>query len=291
MPAYTSHSIFADELHDKLIDEGIDTDRKSLRVFSTIPDLIEGKLDNHNKNVQDYILFLIHYVKAHSLSGDRNVRSLLYGIISHYYFDTIAHPFIYSIDFSTKKTQLLSNHYLIEGYISYHLADRVLKSNIMLVRPEYSTMGSITPESKQLLDESYRKIYGASMIGSIRKKSQLIQSLEYAYKKIVKDNKILAQACGFNDYLRINSMTSANLDNRDHNEWTNPFTGEISTKSFDDLYTDALWGCVEAIDTVDKYLRGDVPSSALDTMFQNSYDTGTIYPIQKYREEVQKVKK
>ena len=95
MPSYVSHAIMAEELHNRLKINGIKTIKSSIKLSSLIPDLASKKANNHNSNTEDYILFLIKYIKDNKLFNNSEVLSMLYGIISHYYLDTYTHPFIY----------------------------------------------------------------------------------------------------------------------------------------------------------------------------------------------------
>ncbi len=281
MPSYVSHAIMAEELHNRLKINGIKTIKSSIKLSSLIPDLASKKTNNHNSNTEDYILFLIKYIKDNKLFNNSEVLSMLYGIISHYYLDTYTHPFIYNIDFNSKNNSMIRSHHYIEGYLNYYLAEKVLKKNILLVDPEYSTNGKLSLKNKIILDLSYKKIYGIDIMSTIKSNLYNIKLLEFAYKKIVKNNKLLAKCTGFDSFMKLNHFTEADIDNRNNNEWMNPFTSQISNKSFIELYEESIIACTDTINLINCYFNDEVDFDKLTGIFNKSYDTGTIHALKK----------
>lgn len=281
MPSYITHAIMADRLHLKLKKLNIKTNRTNLKLFSIIPNLASNKTNNHNINTEEYILYLINYIKDNNLINDTDTKTLLYGIISHYYLDTITHPFIYSIEYNNQKKSIIKPHHYIEGYLNYYIANKIMHKDILLISPSFSTKGTISIKNEILLNKSYKKFYGTEIINTINFNLRLIKIIEYAYKKIVKNNSLTAKLSGYYSYLKKNNLSSEILDNRNHNIWINPFTNEESNKSFIDLYNESLLSYINTIKTIELFFNDIISIDNLYNIFNKSYDTGTNFKLKK----------
>lgn len=283
MPSYTSHSIMANEVHDKLKEFGIKTSRKAMCSYSVLPDLVSLKIDNHNRYMQEYILFLVDYIKVNKLQDNENVLSLLYGVLCHYYLDTNAHPYIYSLDLPSKQPIFLSSHILIEGYINYYLSRKKLGIDILNVPKDFSISEDVSLPSKELIFKSFKSVFNTDQMPNIFRMRTLLSSLEFLHKGLIKDNELAAKLVMFNKFLDDNHYSLDSLVNEERDEWINPFTNKISNSSFIELYDKAVLDCLDAIMTVHNYLSGKIPGDILQAMFNCSYDTGEKMTMPEYK--------
>lgn len=278
MPSYISHSIMSEALYNGL-DNKDNINVSDLRFFSYMPDLLSTKIDNHNIKVKQYFVYLLRYIKIKHLENDSNVMGYLYGFICHYYMDSLCHPFIYSLQFSTSGGGF--SHYLIEGYLNQYLSREILGKDLIDIDDHYLS-GCVNNKTIDLINSSFSDIYGIDTFSDMRTNSFLIRGIHFI-SKFVHDKSFLRFISGFNRFLKNNRLNEFDLDNRFHNRWTNPFTLDSSTSSFKDLYNDSICLSMETIDLDKEYFRDEVSIKEVVKRLDKSYDTGTVKPLEFYK--------
>lgn len=284
MPSYISHAIMGEQLYDICKEESLfmlPISKQELRGYSLGVDLSYFSTtvtkNPHDYNTKMFFITMIQYIKENKLIENSNVMALLYGHISHYFLDANTHPYIYYLEYGCKRVGVISNHDLIEGYLSSYLSQAILNKDIMDITPEYFNKINLSlPEISELLNSVYGKIYGDyHMIKSYRKIIELFTTIEIFIKRTFKSKKLLLKISNFESFLKTNELSSSDLTNDKHQIYTNPITGEIHSESFMDMYNHSIQTTVEAIHEVNRYLYNGKSIDVLDTVFTDlSYDTG-----------------
>ena len=285
MPAYISHAIMGEQIYNEASKEEkmfyTDISKDELKGYSLGADFSylskNISSDPHNIHTKAFFIEMIQYIKQNKLNENNHIMAALYGHISHYFFDTNAHPFIYYLEYGCQQTGLLSSHNLIEGYLSAYLSSHILEKSIMEVKSDYFTKIDLSnPEISKLINYIYGKIYGDyQMIRSYKRVLKLFKALETYIKQYLNSKTLLLKLSQLESFLRKNELTPTILTNEMHEIYTNPVTGEKHTDSFMDLYNRAIQMTLDAIFEVNKYLYDGSPIECIEKLFTNlSYDTG-----------------
>ena len=285
MPSYISHAIMGNNLFDISNKSSkifrIPITREELRGYSLGADLAtlsnKIKKDPHNHYTQAFFLNMISYIKENELNEDPHVMSLLYGHITHYFFDINAHPLIFYIEQGCQKVGLIPSHHLVEGYLSSYLAEQILNIDIMEINHEFfSNVAMDEKEIIKLLDTIYGKTYNDSRITRIYKKTLMIfKSLHSFIKNNSLSKKFLITFTRFNEFKFKNKLNESVINNEVKETYLNPVTGEKHNESFMELYYKSLDMTLDAIIKVNSYLYGNMSLSSLENVFKDlSYDTG-----------------
>lgn len=285
MPAYISHAIMGQELYN----EG-----KKEHLFNYIPiDIEEVKgyslgidfsylskrttRDPHNYNTKEFFVSMLKYIKENNLIENSHIMSLLYGHIAHYFLDLNTHPLIYYTECNTEQVGPISNHNLVEGYLSSYLSEKILKKDIMQIKSSYFNQINLSDTNIiKLLNSIYGKIYqDYNIIKSYKKTLELFSLLEKYIKSGIVTKKILIFISKFNKFLERNNLTLTAITNDNHDIFTNPVTGEKHQESFLDLYYKSIDMSLETIYEINKYLYSNTPFDNIEKQFLDlSYDTG-----------------
>lgn len=299
MPAYISHAIMGEQLYDESINQEslfkIPISKDELRGYSIGPDLAltSKKLayDPQNYHTQEFFLSMIDYIKENKLIENSHILALLYGYIGHYFLDINTHPLIYYIDCGCQKVGMISNHNLIEGYLSSYLAEKVLGKNIMDIKPSYFDQINLKDEEvSKLLNSIYGSIYGDyQIVKTYKKVMDIFSMLESVIKSGLISKEILILISRFNKFLQVNNLTLPEITNEINAIYRNPVTGKEHNDSFIELYDKSIQMSQEAIEEVNKYLYSGSPNTQLSTIFSDlSYDTGVLCSLGKNMSYVRK---
>lgn len=289
MPGYISHSIMGEELHNELnrIDGSkVFVSKEELRGYSLGADLslFSKRIikDPHDFNTRNFFLAIIKYIKENNLKENGSVMALLYGHIAHYFLDINTHPLIYYIECGCKKVGFLSNHDLIEGYISSYLSKKILNKNISEINAQYFNQIDIdNTEVSKLLNTIYGEIYKDSQITiSYKKVLQTLTLLENVIKSGFVSKEMLIMVSQFDIFLEENKLSVNEITNEKNNRFTNPVTGEIHYESFIELYNKSIEMTLNAIEIVNNYLYSNGSFGSLYNVFTDlSYTTGANYKL------------
>lgn len=285
MPAYISHAIMGEELHQKLENETklfkIPISKDALKGYSLGVDLaiLSKKTisDPHNYHTREFFLRMIKYIKEKNYIENANIMSLLYGHIGHYFLDINTHPLIYYIESKCKKEGLIASHDLIEGYLSAYLSRKILGKDIMEIKPSYFNKINLSnQEESQLLNLIYGDIYGDyEIIKTYQKTMNILTFLETIIKSGFVTKEQLIKISNFIKFLDKNNITTSDITNENHNVYINLSTEEEHTESFIDLYQKSITDSLEAITTVNEYLYSNESLDSINKVFRDlSYETG-----------------
>lgn len=303
MPAYMSHVIMGKSLYDKVKEDEklfkLPIEENKFKILALGQDLsgfsnIVCRYDSHNQNSQAFFMNLINYIKENKLYENPSVMSFLYGHISHYFFDSIAHPFVYYIEKSCKPVNHISSHSMVEGFIDNYYAKQILNIDYMDLKPEFIGDLDLSDEKlKEMMKNIYLKTYnGRFAVLSYKIVYEIFKNTEKAIKddpKVTKEK--LMNYSKFLKFLETNKLSISEIINDSNLIWTNPVSNEKHNESLLDLYNDALVKTIEAIDLVNKCIYGGEDISILYNLFMDlSYDTGVQCALGKQMNYVRKLK-
>lgn len=285
MPAYISHAIMGSEVYENSQNCGkvfkVLVDENEFRAYSLGADLStlskKNQKDPHNYYTQAFFLNMINYIKDNKLIDNGHVLALLYGHMSHYFFDINTHPLVYYNECGCEKVGMLSCHSLVEGYLDSYLSQKVLGKDIMEVKADYFSQVDLSvKEVAELLNNVYGKVYGDFRIIETYKKTFMIfKILENVIKSGLVSKKTLISFSRFNQFLEQNDLSINDLTNEDRQIYTNPVTGEVYNDSFMELYDKSIDMTIDALIKVNEYLYGNSTLASLENVFTDlSYDTG-----------------
>ncbi|MCI8547898.1 MAG: zinc dependent phospholipase C family protein [Bacilli bacterium] len=311
MPATVCHAYFCMEVYKKIKDfhRTIDScDLVKFRMFGqntdpfmfyNIENFKRGKNIRdfqyyfHTHKSQDFFLYMCHYIKDNQLYNCSEVLSFLYGFVCHYVLDSIVHPFVIYKTGEMDKNDINSYKYNCgHAYMETYLDNIIIKEKMHNTQPFHFRTDKycfdLSPFSTSLdevIDHSFSAVFSIDDMSTIYYQSlRQMKSFLFKYRY---DSLGIKKFC----YKIIDLFTSrstfkfsclsyhympdnTNYLNLLHQTWYNPIDLSIqSTKSFFDLYNDALEEAVSIIYKVNLFF--DSEDILLDTVFSNkSYLTG-----------------
>ncbi len=274
-------NLYKDVFRDKKVFP-IEVNIDELKTFSLGIDLsvmARGFYANpHREDTHDFFISMIDYIKINHLEDNPHALAVLYGHIAHYFFDIIAHPFIYHLDLSTKSVNILiSNHHLIEGYLDSYLTRKILKKDIMDINESYFSLTNLNNEIiKNIIDYAYDKVYRYKRmhLGYQDTLNALI-TLERICKESFLTKNDLINLSGYRNYMMVNKLSSNDLHNEESSDYINPFNGDTYHDSFLTMFYQAVYMTENAICEVNRYLHNSCSKTVIDKVFRDiSYDTG-----------------
>ena len=291
MPATITHSLFSEDLFNRINTETkkrVESEKKAFIMFSQSTDplmfynIMSPKRGKRIRDLQytfhadkTSIFFdnTIKYIKQNNYYKDPLVLAFLYGFISHYYLDSNVHPFVfYKTGIFNKKDKTTHKynglHHFMETYIDNYMLEKKGKTNYNIAKDCFD----IKPFSKSLKDVmnySFNKRYSISDFDKEYYKSlkdmrlfiKLFRLDKYGIKKKIYRliDKITPKSCFVFEALSYkNSNNKYDYLNDNHHSWKNPWNSKaISSKSFDDLYSDSLKDATTALNSINDYFFKD----------------------------------
>lgn len=282
MPLYISHAIMGNSLYEeankdeKLFKLPINV--HSLRGYSQGMDFaIFSNPNAHSNKTQEFLLTLIQYIKENNLTTDSEIIALLYGHISHYFFDTKAHPLIYYIEQGCQKVGMFIPHNLVEGYIDTYLIRNIMhKERVQINEHFFNQIDLKNPVIIKLIKDVHYKTYQDKNIMKSTYLTLFLSSLiEVVSKSPMMTENFLIWLSSFQKFLDVNQLTREKIVNSNNDTWRVPTTGEFHQESLLEIYQNILTTTLEAIDKVNEYLYNGKSISTLEKVFPDiSYDTG-----------------
>ena len=260
MPSAVTHAYFARDVYKKLpakVKRKIDLDE--MVTFSQGPDvfyydLLREKNRNfgklvHTTKTEKFIIEYVDHILKYRLEKKKEVISSLYGMVLHYVLDKTTHPFIYyETDGSPVK------HREMELLIDLYMIEKREKINPRKVDITTLVFPKMAPKNQlqNLLDRVYEDVYGVSNMGKVYLRNlpemkeyfHMFRYDPYGYKlklyRVIHKLPFVSNKICYNSYA-IDLRTKVAYINFEHEVWCHPCNkSETSTKSFFDLYHDAL---------------------------------------------------
>ena len=190
-------------------------------------------------------------------------RAYLAGFLCRYLLDREVHPFVFSTQWSICDAGVdgldRSAGSRVHEEIERDLDEMVLFTKLGVSVAEYRPYEEVLHGSPEVLGVAGRMVSRANLFtyavetdewafGEAVRLFRLVQRVFYSPKGTVRDTLggLERQLLGANYSLvaamshRVRRETTSIFDNRAHNAWTNPFTGEVRHESFWDLFDNAL---------------------------------------------------
>lgn len=189
------------------------------------------------------------------------VRAFSAGFLCHYLLDRRAHPFVYAQQYAFCNAGIegliAKDGHEVHAVIESELDEYILYTHTGLTIATYKPYKEILKASEQTLAalshalcsalwETYEKLSPASLFSKSVHNYRRVQFATYSpfgvkrhlYGAVERKfrNHSFAQAFCHRPY----ALEESAFGNHDNHTWTNPFTGETSTASFDDLFEGAL---------------------------------------------------
>ncbi len=310
MPATITHAYFGNDLFNKLPKKDqnrIKNFKTTLMMFSQSMDslmfyniytLTKGKkIRNlasifHNNSTNDFFSTLISYINEKKYYNDPKTLVFLYGLIAHFCLDSTAHPYIFyktgKFDKNDKSTYKYNGyHSYMESYIdNYYL--KIRNHNNMVKLNKFCF--DLTPFSIELNDTINYTFYKIFNIKNMSKKYFIsLKQMKNFITLFRIDNlgikKLFYKTIDFftpKNFFPFKSL-SYNLDdyskynflNTNNQKWCYPADKNIIfSKSFEQLYEEALNNSLEIIKCINEYFFEN-KSIDINKLFKNkSYITG-----------------
>ena len=218
----------------------------------------------HWRHVYKSFEYLIKLAKE---SKDPELFTLLCGFITHYKADSICHPYINYKAYNKIKLKQQDTHFMIETYLDNYYLDKRENSNYKTFKT-YKLIFNYKKEKiiEDAIEGLYNEVFHEKGVGKCYYKG--VRSMKNVFRFIRRDRlKIKKQLFKLLDlnpfHVRRTRYLSYNfpLDrdefmiNRSHQEWYNIKDKSIkSTKSFDDLWQEAVTESIKIINELYKYI-------------------------------------
>lgn len=285
MPNITTHIYFARDILTKvnpLLKSNLINNQKlyELASLGTDPFIFYEFFKPHKKNLQGifhtketdtFFLEYIEKVKEKKLINNINVTNFLYGMLAHYVMDSTMHPYIVYKSgrydkFKPETKKYIGLHNKIEMELDAYLFELKNQMPFKNFKIHNLITKEIDKEIVKLLNLLYYKIYNVKNGG--RKYKHGVNIMYLSYKYIIEDkwglkkklycfiDKIIPNKG--NKFAYFNShVTKIDADylNNNHQKWLNPWDKSISTKSFSELYDEALNTAINLFEATNDYLN------------------------------------
>ena len=315
MPGFITHSLFAREVLEDLHCKGLQTDIGSRMPLYYLgaqgPDIFFYykatpwvKYDGveklgfimHDSRTEDFFIESLAYIKSlekqdHSKYMDLKVY--ITGYLCHFALDLTAHPFIhYTAGINTKENNSTFRYHIyhkqLESIIDAFMLQ--LKDGKKAHRFRDFELIEDVERYQEVLEEFYifiiDRIYGVEL--SMEQLKSVIGDISHILKVLYDPwhLKIWFFRLFENFYGRHGEITSSmhprkidqEIDylNQNHNTWLHPCRGNIkSSKSFLDLYDDALNEAGQLLESACGFINGELPAAGIRSLIRNrSYSTG-----------------
>ena len=278
MPAFCSHYLFFRD-SEKFIKSAADFELNESvcslgsqgadifffhKIYSPFRSLRKIGSSLHRAKPEDIFNAFAQYIKK---NPDPVAKSYAYGFILHYALDRRCHPYVYALEKKItdrdKKIHRASAHNRVEAGLDAYMLHLKLNEEHPYMFDSYKTI-SLSDDEKSTVAKLLRYTVKRVLKKNIRKAS-VIKAIDDTVKvqKILQDKSgrlcavsttaenILGSLIG---YYKISAMIKPRLwkngekyANINNGAWVNPFSGETSYLSFEQLYIYALQEAQELI--------------------------------------------
>lgn len=292
MPQAATHAYFAKDVYKKLPAKvKKKTDLDLMITFSQGPDAFYNAVTLHGNKNNYHFGYMVHTTKTkkflieytdhilkYRLEKNLDVVSSLYGMMLHNVLDKKTHPLIYyqtsKDSLKHREMELLIDLYMIEK------RERKDPKSINLTNFIFPKMTDSKPLIN-LLDRVYEDVYNVPNMGKTYIKG--LKGMRFSYTHLRYDpyghKRNFYQVLTNLPFVspRINTYSYANnlrdkiwYINYEHEKWTHPCNkNEVSTKSFFDLYNEAIDIAVEMITKTHEVLSHELDLKELDSVIDN----------------------
>lgn len=276
MPAIVTHDFFGRDMYDRLYQTigGTADEAQAFLLGNQGPDPLfytvvtpwlrdHQALGNtmHHEKPSELLLAFKHAVAALPESEQSVGRAYALGFLCHYTLDSAEHPLVYSQQYAIcdagveglTRAQGSEVHAVIES----EWDEVVLFTKLGVTVSEFNTSKQILQGSSRMLgivskmymdvakavyDEEIPRLMFTTAVQDFR----LVQSLFYSpsgtKREVLGNIERLVRPYSFYQSMshRPKEATTCSFDNHNNEEWANPYTGDVSKKSFWDIFYSAL---------------------------------------------------
>lgn len=308
MPSIITHHILAQELYnrlDKNTQNKISNELDIYNIFAQSHDLLFYHSNKeikelghfaHKHNTQDYLINIVKNIKKLHLENNQQCVAYLYGSITHYVFDSTAHPFIFyktgtyeKDDPNTYKYKKEHTHmekdidaiyyekYYRKPFHYCNISKNIIKNPIF--NHELNNL------INQTFIDTYQKenisLYFQQGIKKAKLLSTFIINDKIGFKRAIFK---AIEKLSFNKIKYLSSysthITKPNLNflNLEKKEWTNPANKDLKYNySFNELYEISINKSIKIINEVNKVLYNNQDLNTLKKVIPDiSYTNGLL---------------
>lgn len=312
MPLITTHNYFAKDVFNKSKKEITDTFHEKQNLYELFAQGFDPfifyeffKLKKydlqeycHYNKTDTFFLNFIKHVKKNNLQNNPSVLASLYGHITHYMLDSTAHPYIVykTGEYRKEKPKTLKyngKHNKMEMEIDAYLYEQREHKPFknFKIHKHLITKEKFDKELLKLLNEVYQETFPIPNGGNKYQKG--CKNMYYAYKFLIVDqtgikkffyhlfDKITPKKEGvYENYSNHITNIDTTILNNNHHTWYNPWNNKPSTKSFFDLYNDALENCLVLFEATHNFLHDKITEEEFKKVLKDkSYVTGLSWHI------------
>lgn len=266
--------------------------------LAVIDDLI------HTKNINEFINNMFVYsdntYKLKYIFNNENFSNItlayICGFLSHYTLDTISHPYIYSFQLHLKDSYKVKSPKYLHKSIETHIDSLLLDKFKDLSLEEFSNHldFDLSSSERLILFDMYRylikQVYNKSIVYNdiekcldmfIKTENKLnnnnnLKSITYLYMKKYLSKTSYIESKLYNNH----KICKNNLLNTNNTIWKNPFSNSKCSKSFFDIYDDALAFYIDLLNILGLYLENKkTMTHILDKIGDKSYLTNQNWKL------------
>lgn len=311
MPSIITHSYFMKDVYEKLplskkiflqneirktdfFSQGIDLLQHYICLNKKKQKKIKSFSNYFHKNkTSEFIITMINYIKYNYYKDNPEIIIMLYSLISHYVIDYKINPFIYYKSGVFEKNNKLTYKYnsklietetFIDSYL-IKVKEKVAPHKYKHFKNIFPTI-SLSKETIEVINFSFKETYNINnfsrtWLKSIKKAKKFYKIARYDRLGVKKTfyyliDKITARSCKKLQNLSYKTTPQKkDLLNLSKKTWYYPTSKrKKSTKSFIELYTEAIDSTIKLIEKVDQYIYDDKKTN-LNILFKDySYITG-----------------
>ena len=310
MPATITHAYFGRDLFNKLpkdIKNIINNQKKSMMMFAQSMDALmfynvynpfPGKKIRtfsstfHNNKTDEFFSNLITYMKNNNYYSDPKSLAFLYGLIAHFCLDSTTHPYIFYKTGEFRKEdkdtfKYNGYHSYMESYIDNYYLKKFDNTNKVNFNSFCFDFEPFSEALNNCIDYSFNKTFNIKNMSkkyykSLKQMKNFIILFRFDYTGIKRNCYTLIDTITPKQLFRFKSL-SYNLNNYENydflnikkKKWCYPVDKEkTSTKSFPDLYNDALKEAQKIIKEINLYFFKDKDINVKKLFNNKSYVTG-----------------
>lgn len=307
MPLITTHNYFAKDVFNKSKKEITNTFREKQNLYELFAQGFDPfifyeffkikKYDLqkycHYNETDTFFLNLIKYIKQKKLENNPTILASLYGHLTHYMLDSTAHPYIVykTGEYEKEKPETLKyngKHNKMEMEIDAYFYEQKEQKPFknFKIQKYLITKENFDKDLLNLLNEVYEETFPIPNGGDKYQKG--CKNMYYAYKFLIVDqtgikkffyhlfDKITPKKEGvYENYSNHITNIDIAILNKEHHTWHNPWNNEPNTKSFFDLYNDALENCIVLFEATYNFLQNKITEEEYKKVLKDkSYVTG-----------------
>ena len=250
-----------------------------------------GKI--HKSDGERFFKLLLEEVNNIEDEKERQVfLAFTFGHYAHYLLDSKAHPFIYYFSGFSEGGHLKGHYHYdhpqFEGYIDISLVGRREKYSYLATQPQ--KMLNIEDDKLKIISKHFNVVLSNMFEKKMPKNTYYnsIRSMRWFYSVLNSGGEWKRPLFGKGRLgaLRLPRKRNDRILNEEHLEWKNPGSGEVSSKSFLELYDESLEKLTEVFDGLSS--KNDIKFEEFNNEFNKNYAGIKITETMTFKDEGQR---